>query len=97
MQQTAGSEFLTKLNAGDETPGKVSYTQVTTAYDEVVVPHTSGYLAEGKRTTNLTIQNLCPTDAAEHVFVPTSKTTIAIVLNALDRRGPAAKSFQPTC
>ncbi len=31
VQQGAGSEFLTKLNAGDETPGKVSYTNITTA------------------------------------------------------------------
>ena len=46
-QQAAGSPFLTRLNAGDETPGTVSYTQVTTRYDEVVVPYTSAYLAAG--------------------------------------------------
>ena len=44
-QQAAGSAFLTDLNAGDETPGDVSYTQITTEYDEIVRPHTSGYLA----------------------------------------------------
>ena len=35
-QQQAGSPFLQQLNAGDETPGSVSYTQVETRYDEVV-------------------------------------------------------------
>ena len=59
-QQAAGSPFLTRLNRGDETPGAVSYTQVTTRYDEVVVPYTSAYLAAGPRTTNVTIQDSCP-------------------------------------
>ncbi|GAA1788640.1 alpha/beta fold hydrolase [Nocardioides hankookensis] len=96
-QQAAGSPFLTRLNAGDETPGKVSYTQVTTRYDEVVVPYTSAYLAEGPRTTNVTVQDLCPADLAEHVTIPMSRTAIAVTLNALTRRGPADPGFRPSC
>jgi triacylglycerol esterase/lipase EstA (alpha/beta hydrolase family) len=96
-QQAAGSPFLTKLNAGDETPGRVSYTQVTTRYDEVVVPYTSAYLAEGPRTTNVTVQDLCPADLAEHVFIPMSRTAIAVTLDALGRRGPADPAFKPAC
>ena len=65
LQQGAGSPFLTRLNAGDETPGRVSYTQITTKFDEVVVPHTSGYLKPGPRTTNVTIQSLCRIDLAD--------------------------------
>ena len=97
LQQSAGSDFLTHLNAGDETPGKVSYTQITTKYDEVVMPHTSGYLRPGPRTTNVTIQGLCRRDLAEHVFVPMSKTTIAVTLDALIRRGPARLSARLGC
>ena len=96
-QQAAGSPFLTELNRGDETPGKVRYTQITTRYDEVVVPYTSAYLAAGPRTTNVTIQDLCPAEVAEHVLIPMSRTAIAVTLNALDRRGPAAKGFRPAC
>jgi triacylglycerol lipase len=96
-QQAAGSPFLTKLNAGDETPGKVRYTQVTTRYDEVVVPYTSAYLARGPRTTNVTVQDLCPADLAEHVTIPMSRTAIAVTLNALTRPGPADKAFRPAC
>lgn len=88
-QQAAGSEFLTRLNAGDETPGKVSYTSVTTRYDTVVVPHTSGYLEPGKRTTNLTLQDVCRVDVSEHLQIPMSGTAIAIALDALTRVGPA--------
>ena len=52
LQQKTGSAFLQNLNGGDETPGPVSYTNVVTQYDEVVLPHTSGYLA-GPNTTNI--------------------------------------------
>ena len=44
LQQKTGSAFLQHLNGGDETPGAVSYTNVVTQYDEVVLPYTSGYL-----------------------------------------------------
>lgn len=97
LQQSAGSTFLTALNAGDETPGRVSYTQITTRYDEVVIPHTSGYLAAGKRTTNVTIQDKCRRDLAEHLLITSSRTAIAITLDALTRRGPARPGFQPVC
>lgn len=96
-QQGAGSDFLTKLNAGDETPGMVSYTQISTRYDEVVVPYTSAFLAAGPRTTNVTIQDSCPADLAEHVLIPMSRTAIAWTLNALTRPGPADPAFRPTC
>ena len=95
LQQGAGSPFLRRLNRGDETPGKVAYTQITTRNDEVVVPHTSGYLSPGPRTTNVTIQDLCPRDPAEHLLIPTSRTTIAVTIDALTHRGPARKSFDP--
>ena len=97
QQQAAGSDFLTNLNAGDETPGDVSYTQVVTRNDEVVVPYTSGYLAEGPQTTNLTVQDLCPTDQPEHVTIPMSRTAIAVALDALTRPGPADPAIRPGC
>jgi triacylglycerol lipase len=95
-EQTAGSDFLTNLNSGDETPGPVSYTNIVTKYDEVVVPYTSGYLAEGPNTSNITLQDACPTDLSEHVQIPMSKAAIALTLNALARPGPADPALQ-TC
>ncbi len=93
-QQAAGSPFLTKLNAGDETPGDVSYTQISTRYDEVVVPYTSAFLATGPRTTNLTIQDACPADLAEHVLIPMSRTAIGYTLDALTHDGPGGPGVQ---
>jgi triacylglycerol lipase len=97
LQQSPGSPFLTELNAGDETPGDVSYTQITTRYDEVVLPHTSGYLTPGPNTTNLTIQDVCRLDPSEHILIPSSSTTIAITLDALTRDGPARADFPRRC
>jgi triacylglycerol lipase len=97
QQQTVGSPFLTELNAGDETPGEVSYTQITTRLDEVVVPYTSAYLAPGDATTNLTLQDLCPTHLPEHLLIPTDPAVIQLVLNALGRPGPADPAYRPAC
>jgi triacylglycerol esterase/lipase EstA (alpha/beta hydrolase family) len=95
-QQAAGSEFLAHLNAGDETPGEVSYTQITTRLDEVVVPHTSGYLT-GDNATNVTIQDLCRLDLAEHVLLPLDGPTLRVALHALTRPGPADPAYRPSC
>jgi triacylglycerol lipase len=87
-QQRAGSEFLEALNHPDETPGDVDYTQVVTRYDQVVVPYTSGFLA-GDRSTNVTLQDYCAANAAEHLSIPMDRQAIAWVLHAFDREGPA--------
>jgi triacylglycerol lipase len=98
VQQGAGSAFLRRLNAGDETPGaSVSYTQVTTRYDEVVVPYTSAYLAPGPRTTNITLQDRCPLEVAEHLLIPLATPSLSIALDALTHVGPARRGFQPRC
>lgn len=96
-QQVAGSAFLRDLNAGDETPGDVSYTQVVTRYDQVVVPYTSGYLAPDANVTNVTLQDLCPNDTSEHLRVPYDPPAIGLTLNALGRTGPADPGFRPAC
>lgn len=99
-QQTAGSDFLRDLNAGDETPGKVSYTNIVTRYDEVVVPYTSGYLEGGRDTdqlTNVAVQDTCPVDLSEHVAVPMSPTTYGWIADALARPGPARPTAPVGC
>jgi len=87
-QQSAGSDFLEDLNNPDETPGDVDYTQVVTRYDEVVVPYTSGFLT-GERSTNITLQDYCAANTAEHLTIPADRLAIAWVLHAFDVEGPA--------
>jgi hypothetical protein len=88
-QQRAGSPFLTALNSPDETPGAVDYTQVTTRYDEVVVPYSSAFLTPGERSTNILLQDRCPADTVDHLGIPMDRQAIAWVLDAFDREGPA--------
>jgi triacylglycerol lipase len=87
-QQQAGSQFLEELNNPDETPGDVDYTQVVTRYDQVVVPYTSGFLT-GDRSTNITLQDHCGANTAEHLTIPMDRQAITWVLHAFDREGPA--------
>jgi triacylglycerol lipase len=96
-QQIAGSSFLLNLNAGDETPGNISYTQVTTRYDEVVNPYRSAYLEPGPRTTNVTLQDRCPLDITDHLGIIYDPAALDWVLNALGRPGPADPSFGARC
>jgi triacylglycerol lipase len=88
-EQAAGSPFLTDLNNPDETPGPVDYTQVETKYDEVVTPYTSAFLTPGDHSVNILLQDRCPADTVDHVFIPMDQQAIAWVLNAFDRVGPA--------
>ena len=96
LQQKTGSAFLRRLNAGDETPGAVSYTNVVTRFDEVVLPYTSGYLS-GANTTNIRLQSRCPLDLSGHLLIPRDGPALRIVLNALGRRGPASPTYRPGC
>jgi triacylglycerol lipase len=97
-EQVAGSPFLTKLNAGDQTPGPISYTVVETSHDEVVTPYQSAFLPpEDGRVTNVLLQDDCPSDLSDHIALTDDPVAIQWVLNALSRTGPADPSFRPDC
>jgi triacylglycerol lipase len=96
-QQRTGSAFLRNLNAGDETPGDVSYTVVQTRYDEVVIPYTSAFLAAGPNTTNVLLQARCPFDLADHLGIIYDRVALRWIKNALARPGPADPGFRPSC
>ena len=96
-QQAAGSDFLAELDVGDETPGPVSYTQVETRYDEIVMPYTSAFLAPGPNTTNVLLQDACPLDLSDHVLITHDPVAIDWAIEALDRPGPADPAFRPNC
>lgn len=88
--QLVGSPFLAALNAGDETPGPVAYTNIATRFDEVVTPYTSSFL-DG--ATNVTLQSGCPIDLADHLAAPYDRRALQLVLDALD----PAHAHQPPC
>jgi triacylglycerol esterase/lipase EstA (alpha/beta hydrolase family) len=82
-QQIAGSPFITALNAGGDTVPGVHYTVIETRYDEVVTPYTSAFLS-GPDVSNITLQNQCLLDFADHLAVIYDPVALHDVLNALD-------------
>lgn len=89
-QQMWGSPFLRRLNSGDETPGGVSYTVITTRYDDVVVPYTSAFLkGPASRVSNITIQDYYPLDTSDHLLIPYDERAYTFIFDALSHPGPA--------
>jgi pimeloyl-ACP methyl ester carboxylesterase len=94
--QKAGSPFMRALNRPPEAPGPVSYTVVSTRYDEVVTPYRSQALT-GSTVTNVVLQDRCPRDLTEHVGIVYDPVALQWVRDALLRRGPANPAFAPDC
>ncbi len=82
-QQLAGSQFLQELNAGRDTTTGVRYTVIETEDDEVVTPYTSAFLS-GPAVSNLTLQDQCPNDHADHLAMPYDSAALQDVVQALD-------------
>ncbi|MFD9223208.1 lipase family alpha/beta hydrolase [Streptomyces sp. NPDC060064] len=82
--QTVGSAFLTKLNAGGDTVPGVHYTVIATRYDEVVTPYRSAFLV-GPDVRNVFLQDLCAVDLSEHLAIGLfDRIAYHEVANALD-------------
>jgi pimeloyl-ACP methyl ester carboxylesterase len=97
-QQRTGSRFLRVLNSGGETFPGISYTQVFTVTDEVVVPNlppaaSTSLHTGGGRIRNIPAQSICPVHAAEHLSMGTTDPVgWAVALDAIDHDGPADPS-----
>ncbi|MDC0768977.1 esterase/lipase family protein [Streptomyces sp. HD] len=92
-QQLIGSDFLRALNSGGETDPGVTYTVITTRYDEVVTPYTSAYLGAAPNVSNVELQDVCPAETVDHIGISYNALAGRLVLNALD----PAHAQRPTC
>jgi triacylglycerol esterase/lipase EstA (alpha/beta hydrolase family) len=93
-QQTAGSPFITSLNAGGDTVAGVAYTVIESSFDEVVTPYTSAFLS-GSNVTNINLQKQCFLDLGEHLSMPYDHIADADVLTALDPAHPQKPACYP--
>lgn len=83
------SPFMTKLRShGGPYLPTIDYTNISTRYDEAVVPYTSGQLPGGRNVRNIVVQNGCPVDYTEHAGLAGSRRAAYFVLNALDPDHP---------
>ena len=85
-QLLAGSPFIEKMRSGGgpAVPG-ITYTNIVTRLDELVIPYTSG-IEPGM--TNLIVQDYCGLDLSEHFQIVADPVAAALVLNALDPANP---------
>jgi hypothetical protein len=101
FQQAADSEFVKALNSMTETFGSISYTNIYSRFDEIVVPNTGPDNCVSCLTTgegdiaNIQTQELCPLDLSDHVLIGISAATYALVVDALTHDGPAVLSRVP--
>jgi triacylglycerol lipase len=97
-QQMAGSHFLAALDGGDETPGRLSYSVISSATD-INVPPPSPTLMGERDDSNTQVQEICPGREVDHAHIGYDAVALALVLDALRHRGPARASRIPgtTC
>jgi triacylglycerol esterase/lipase EstA (alpha/beta hydrolase family) len=79
----SGSAYFAKL--GNPVVPGVTYTNIVTMFDDLVWPYTSG-IEPGMK--NITLQDQCTLDLADHFAVLSDRTVGADVLNALDPAHP---------
>ena len=94
-QQGTASAFITALNAGYETVPEVDYTAIYTLFDDVLFENaspapTSALFDEAANVVNITLQDVCPGNTANHRAIGTfDPVGWAIALDALQHPGPA--------
>lgn len=97
IEQTVGSDFTNKLNAGGDTVPGVNYTVVGSRYDEVTTPYNLTFLQPGPGATvrNITLQDGCEQDVSDHLTMMYSPRVLSIILNTLDPSVPLQCTFNP--
>lgn len=85
-----GSDFINQMRAGGVAAPGVTYTNLITRNDQLVVPYSSG-IEVGM--TNIIVQNQCLLDQADHLAMAADPIVAQDVLNALD----PAHTKRPPC
>ncbi|MBF6062435.1 alpha/beta fold hydrolase [Nocardia terpenica] len=93
-QMLKGSDFMRGLLADGVYDPSVTYTNIETRYDELVVPPSIA-LVPGPRTTNVLVQDGCPADLTEHAGIAGSARAAAFARNALDPAHPVPVPCHP--
>jgi hypothetical protein len=94
-QQLPESRFLAALNQGDETPGHLAYSVISSATDVNVLSSSSNLKGEND-DTNTVIQAICPGRDVGHGDIQYDAVAVALVLDALHNKGPARASRVPS-
>jgi triacylglycerol lipase len=90
-EMVPGSALLRRLwDDGSPYQRGVEYWNISTRYDELVLPYTSGQVPgpPGIAVRNIVVQDGCPQDHSDHLAICGSRRAAYLVLNALDPEHP---------
>jgi triacylglycerol esterase/lipase EstA (alpha/beta hydrolase family) len=93
QQMSIGSAYLANLNAGDDTIGNVRYTNIVSSGDEVVIPYTTGWLANDGNNTNVRVQSPCFLRSVGHIGLALDGTVYSGIQDALAGRSISLNCF----
>lgn len=103
-QVLAGSSFLEQLNStshqqgerfrGPTQPG-VRYLMLATTWDNFLVPYSYGFI-DHPTVRNMTVQDVCPVDHADHLGIVFDPVALDVIRNFLDPRGARTPRCVPT-
>ncbi|MRH90415.1 lipase [Nocardia sp. SYP-A9097] len=92
-EMVGGSAFIAALNSDGVYDPTVSYTNIDTIYDELIVPVSIG-LVPAPNATNILVQDGCSTDFSDHLAIAGSHRVAMWALNALDPAHPRTVSCE---
>ncbi|MEJ5927818.1 hypothetical protein WG915_04195 [Corynebacterium sp. H128] len=81
-QQLAGSEFITELYSQPVTRPGISYLNIATQYDQIVLPYSNSYVDE-PGVDNRLIQDYCPGRRTNHLTATYDPVVADMVLEQL--------------
>jgi triacylglycerol esterase/lipase EstA (alpha/beta hydrolase family) len=93
QQMAIGSSFLANLNAGDDTIGNVDYTNIASAFDEVVTPYWTAFLNNDGNNRNVLVQSPCFARVVDHLGLPLDGTVYSGIQDALAHRSITLNCF----
>lgn len=83
-QMVTGSAFATMMRSGQVAVPSIQYLNISTRFDELVLPYTSGQLTGYPNMKNVVLQDYCPTDFTEHFEIASDPNAAQFVLAFLD-------------
>ena len=86
QQVAQGSEFNKSLNEPNDALPGVHYVNITTIFDEAVIPYTNNLLRGTGDITNVVVQDQCPLRIVGHLLLATDGAVASGISDALAKR-----------
>lgn len=83
-QMVTGSNFATTMSSGRVAAPGINYLNISTKYDELVMPYTSGQLTGYPNMKNVVLQDYCSNDFTEHFEIASDPNAAQFVLAFLN-------------